>query len=149
MSDNVLKLIPSSPVYVPDEEAINKAVTLIREFFSVAESINVEISDSPRFIDQGSNWERVICPTCNTVIDTSWWQNALDSAYKNGFRNLVVQVPCCGTEISLNDLKYEWPAGFAKFSIEIRNPGMDISDSWLKQLEIVSGSSFRKIWAHY
>jgi hypothetical protein len=83
------------------------------------------------------------------VIDPVWWQNAMDNANENGFKNLMVEMPCCGKETSLNNLKYQWPSGFAQFSIEIRNPLKDIADSELKQLETVLGCSLRIIWAHY
>jgi hypothetical protein len=149
MSDNILKLIPVSPTYIPGEDAITEAVALLQKSFSSAEHISVEISDLPRFVDQGANWERIICPECNSVIDPVWWQSAMDEAFDNRYRNLVVQVPCCKFEISLNDLRYEWPAGFAQFSIEIRNPGKDVFQSELKELEVILGSSLRKIWAHY
>lgn len=149
MSDNVLKLIPSSPTYVPGEGRVEKALARIKEEFPFTNNIRVSVSESPRFIDQGANLERIICPNCNALLDTSWWQSAMDEAYKNGFRNLSVKVPCCGTETNLNELKYEWPAGFARFSIEISNPEKDISDSTLHELEVVLGSSLIKIWAHY
>lgn len=149
MSDNVIKLIPSSPTYVPGEGAINQALDFIKRTILVIENISVEISDLPRFIDQGSNWEKVICPICDEVIDEIWWQQAMDKAYESGFTNLMVKVPCCGTVVSLNELNYEWPAGFAQFSIEIRNPENDIAGSEQEQLESMLGTSLRKIWAHY
>jgi hypothetical protein len=149
MSDNVLKLIPYSHTYVPSKEAIDKALLIINESTSLTSDVKFEVSESPRFIDQGSNWEGVICPNCNAIIDKTWWQQAMDHAYENGFRNLAVKVPCCGTERYLYELKYEWPAGFARFSIEILNPRMDISDTMLKELEIALGCSLIKIWAHY
>jgi hypothetical protein len=149
VSDNVLKLIPSSPTYVPSDNAIDKALAIIKESLQFTDNIRVEVSESPRFIDQGSNWERVVCPNCNLVIDTSWWQHVMDEAYESGFRNLAVKVPCCGTETYLNELKYEWPAGFARFSVEIWNPELEIAGSKLQALEIALGSSLIKIWAHY
>ena len=149
MSDNVLKLISSSTTYVPSEEAIDKALAIIKETLPFANNVRVEVSESPRFIDQGSNWERVVCPNCNAVIDTSWWQHAMDEAYESGFRNLAVKVPCCGTETYLNELKYEWPAGFARFSIEIWSSELDITGLKLQELEIALGSSLTKIWARY
>jgi len=149
VSDNVLKLIPSSPTYVPGEDKIKKALAHIKESFPLTNKIRVNVSESPQFIDQGANFERIICPSCNAIIDTSWWQYAMDEAYNNGFRNLSVKVPCCGTETNLNELKYEWPAGFARFSIEISNPETDISDSTFHELEVALGSSLVRIWAHY
>lgn len=149
MSDDVLKLIPSLPTYVPDNETINTAVARVREYFPNAERIEVEISESPQFIDPGSNFERIICPICNTVLEDDWWQEAMDKADENGFQNLVVELPCCGQETTLNDLRYEWPAGFAQFSIEIYNPGVDKSEALPPDLATTLGSPIRMIWAHY
>jgi hypothetical protein len=149
MSDNYLRLIPSSPVFIPDKNAIDKAVFLLKEDFPDPDMVRIEISGSPRFIDQGANWERIVCPCCNETLDLGWWQNAMDNAFANGFQNLIVKVPCCGIETTLNDLIYDWPAGFAQFLIEISNPGMGVADARINQLETILGSPLRKIWAHY
>ena len=140
MSDNYLRLIPSSPAFIPDKNAIDKVVFLLKEDFP---------NPSPQFIDQGVNFERVVCPCCNETLDLRWWQNAMDNAFANKFQNLIVKIPCCGIETTLNDLIYDWPAGFAQFLIEISNPGMDVTDVRLNQLETILGSPLRKIWAHY
>jgi len=149
MSDNYLRLIPSSPEFVPDKNAIDKAILLLKEDFPAPDMVRIQISASPRFIDQGANWKRVVCPCCNKTLDPGWWQNSMDNAFVNEFQNLVVKVPCCGIETTLNDLIYDWPAGFAQFLIEVRNPGMDVADARIDQLETVLGSPLKKIWAHY
>lgn len=149
MSDNYLRLIPSSPVFIPDKNAIDKAVFLLEEDFPYPDMVRIAISDSPRFIDQGANWERVTCPCCNDNLDLEWWQNAMDRASISGFQNLSVKAPCCGVATTLNDLVYDWPAGFARFLIEISNPKEDINDARINQLETILGSPLRKIWAHY
>ena len=77
------------------------------------------------------------------------WKEAMDEAYKNKFMDLSVVVPCCNSKTSLNELKYEWPAGFAQFGIEIVNPNRDISGGELHSIEIILDTKLRKIWAHY
>lgn len=149
MSDNYLRLIPSSPVFIPDKIAIDKAIFLLEEDFPFPDMVRVSVSDSPRFVDQGANLERVACPCCNQTLDLEWWQNAMDYASTNGFQNLNVKAPCCSIETTLNDLIYDWPAGFARFLIEISNPKVDITDVRINQLETILGSPLRKIWAHY
>jgi len=149
VSENLLKIIPSSPTYIPGKGRVEEALARIKEAFAFTDNIRVVISESPRFIDQGTNFERIICPNCNAILNTCWWQSAMDKAHRNGFNNLRIKVPCCGTETNLNELKYEWPAGFARFSIEISNPEIDLSDSTFHELEFVLGSSLKKIWAHY
>lgn len=149
MSDDVLKLIPFSPTYVPDSETIKTAVTRVREYFPKAERIEVEIGDTPQFIDPGSNFERIVCPICNAVLEDVWWQDAMDKAFENGFRDLAVELPCCGQETTLNDLRYEWPAGFAQFSIEIYNADVENPFTFLQDLSNVFSTSMRIIKAHY
>jgi hypothetical protein len=149
VSDIILKLIPSSPGYLPEKESIDQAVSMVKISIPSVEDIKVMVSEGLRFIDPGTNWERILCPNCNASIDMEWWQNAMDKAFKNGFRDLSINVPCCSSATSLNELRYEWPAGFAKFSIEIRNPKIDIPNEVLKRIEAILGISLRKIWAHY
>ncbi|GAP12843.1 hypothetical protein LARV_00583 [Longilinea arvoryzae] len=149
MSDEVLKLIPLSPTYVPDNEILKTAVARVREYFPKAERIEMEISESPQFIDPGSNLERITCPICNAVLEDGWWQDAMDKASENGFRDLAVELPCCGQKTTLNDLRYQWPAGFAQFSIEIHNPEAEDPEAVLPDLADFLGSPLRIIRAHY
>ena len=149
MSDNILKLIPVSPDYVPDVTMIRRVSDLLSEYFPEASGIDYSLTEEVRFIDQGGNWERVLCPVCGTELDAIWWDQAMDAAYLAGFTNLSVRLPCCNTLSSLNGLKYEWPAGFARFALEIRNPGGDLGNGKLKSLEQILKCELRKIWAHY
>ncbi len=149
MSDNILKLIPTTPHYKPGATAIQKACDLLSSYFSEAGEISYSLTEEVCFIDQGENWERVLCPACGIELDTAWWQQAMDTAYQTGFTDLSVNLPCCGVVSSLNDLRYELPAGFARFVLEIRNPDGDIGDDELRSLEQILGCGLRKIWAHY
>jgi hypothetical protein len=149
MSDSFLKLIPSSPTYMPKEDSKQTAIESIEMFFPLADSVSFKQSSTPHFVDPGINLERINCPNCSSVIDELWWKEAMDEAYKNKFMNLSVVVPCCNSKTSLNELKYKWPAGFAQFGIEIVNPNRDISGGELHSLEIILDTKLRKIWAHY
>lgn len=148
MSSDILKLIPSSPEYVPDEGAQRHIYDLFASCVPRA-IVHSEVTEEVRFIDQGANWERVVCPACGAEIDTEWWQKSMDIAYQTKFTALLVDTPCCGKRYSLNDLCYEWPAGFARFVIEVHNLGMDINDNMVYSLEQILGCKLRKIWAHY
>lgn len=149
MSDNILKLIPISPHYVPSTAAIQKVCDLLSEYFPEARGIEYSVTEEVRFIDQGANWKRVLCPVCETELDATWWSQAMDAAYRTGFTDLSVNLPCCNIVSSLNDLQYDWPAGFARFAMEIHSPGGDLSDDKLKSLEQIVGCGLRRIWAHY
>jgi hypothetical protein len=54
------------------------------------------------------------------------------------------------TSTTLNDLKYEWPAGFARFIIDARNPNVDDIDGRdMESLESILGIQLKTIRAHY
>src|SRR5262249_13741059 len=61
---------------------------------------------------------------CERELDKEWFGKAMDRAYEKKNWDLTIKLPCCGKGSSLNDLKYEWPAGFARFVLEARNPLM-------------------------
>ena len=149
MSDNILKLIPSSLTFIPGEDSKEKARASIKLLFPLASQVNFGQSDNPEFVDPGANLERIICPKCFAAINEFWWKKAMDKAYENKFMDLSVFVPCCNSKTSLNDLKYEWPAGFAQFSIEIVNPDRDILEEELHEVETILDTKLRRIWSHY
>jgi hypothetical protein len=73
----------------------------------------------------------------------------MDDAFKNRFTNRAVSPPCCRANLDLNDLRYDWPAGFARFVLEALYALEDLSDSSLAELSEILGTPLRKIWAHY
>ena len=97
MSDNVLKLIPVDPLYVPEASAQLEATRLLALLVPEAEDVIVTVTDQVRF----------------------------------------------------NELRYVWPAGFARFVLEVRNPDGDISDNYLFLISRILKCEIWKIWAHY
>ena len=74
----------------------------------------------------------------------------MSRAFESAFVSLTVSVPCCGSTISLNDLHYERPAGFARFVLEARNPNVaDLPEEEIAGLSSILGASLRLIWARY
>ena len=144
MSDNILSVIPTDPWFVPDAGAQMIGHGLFSSFIVKADEINVIISDEVRFVDPGDNFVSVVCPVCGTDLG-SWWQEAMDSAYENQFTDLNITTPCCNSVGSLNDLIYDWPAGFATFILEARNPAGDVSEGQLKLLAGVLKCDLRKV----
>jgi hypothetical protein len=149
VSDNILKLIPISPTYMPSGTLIQQALATVKLLFPSADEVSIKQTDLPQFRDQGANWERIVCPICSAVIDEMWWREAMNKAHQKQYMDLNVIVPCCESRTSLNELKYEWPAGFSRFSIEILNPNRDLTDTELQSIETILDSKLRKIRAHY
>ena len=150
MSDSYLLLIPTDPHFVPSPAAAELARLRLEQLVPDAEDVTAVVNDSVEFIDQGSNFERVRCPHCGRVLAQEWWSDRFDQAEATEFSALEVSVPCCGSSVSLNDLKYELPAGFAKFVLETMNPNVrDFPDEALADLSRDLGTPLRRIWAHY
>jgi hypothetical protein len=122
---------------------------LLKARFPASSDIHIICSDEVRFVDPGDNFSRIFCPSCQEELSSDWWGDTMDRAYEKQFLDLAVTVPCCRTTTTLNDLRYEWPAGFARFRLEVRSPGIP---SWgdipLSSLEAALGF-LRAIRAHY
>jgi hypothetical protein len=73
----------------------------------------------------------------------------MDAAWDAHFRDLTTIAGCCGASVSLNDLRYVWPAGFARFVLEAMDPDVaDLSAAEHAKLETTLGCELRRIWVH-
>lgn len=149
MSDIVLKIISSTVDFLPSHHLADSAASFLRQVFPDADEVYFNISNDIRFIDAGANWGKIICPNCGREIDGTWWREAIEKAYENRFSDLKVVLPCCGTTSSLALLKYEWPVGFARFVLNVRNPKNEIDDQTKKSLESLLRTSILVVWALY
>ncbi len=148
MSTTILKLIPTNSRFVPEAQVQEEVLRALLSIMAPSNMVRLVVSDDVQFIDQGQNWEHVFCPVCGQQID-EWWTQAMDIAQATNFQNLEVQMPCCGKVCSLNDLKYEGPAGFARFVIEVDNPAKSLTAEQKQLVENKLGCELRAIWAHY
>ncbi len=148
MSINYLHLIPTDPNYIPSPEQIQGAISIIWANPLESEP-KVVTSNEVEFVDCRSNFEAVYCPRCGLKLDWKWWGDAMDRAVKEGYRDLSIVSPCCGLETNLNELRYVWPCGFARFRISFRSPGRDLDSEVLARIADALGTPIRKIWAHH
>ncbi len=118
---------------------------------SFFKNANVEFveTDDIEFVNPMANFENVYWNLCGHDIKIESWQDVMQQAYKSKFKDISFVTPCCQKTTNLNDLNYQWPAGFAKFTISISKPPEDINEDQLKELENILGTKIRKIWAHY
>jgi len=150
VSDNFLRLIPTDPEYTPDAQAADEARAYLATLVPDADEVKAAMTSEIAFIDQGANFERISCPRCGAEIDESWWADEVERASNTAFAQLDVITPCCAARVSLNDLDYRWPAGFARFVLEAMNPQVrDLDESATARLAAMLGTPLRRIWAHY
>ena len=148
MSPTVLKIIPTNPSYVPNKIQQDKAKISLTKLYS-NKPIDFITTDSIEFVDQGENFESVSCNLCGQNIKMEDWQDAMDKAYEKQFTDLVFMTSCCHSQTSLNDLNYHSASGFAKFVMAISDAQNDLSKKDFLELQEVSGTTLRNIWAHY
>ena len=148
MADQILRIIPADPDFVPGNADQQMAMALFSSFVLKADKINVIADDEIRFVDPGEKWEGVTCPVCGADLN-DWIQEAIGTAYENGFQDLTITTPCCGSVGSLNDLVYAPPAGFSRFILEAVNPVRDLSDMQIEFLKGTLKCDLRKVWAQY
>lgn len=111
--------------------------------------IDSSITDNIEFVSQGENFESVSCNLCQSLIEIEDWQEAMEQANEEQFRNLNFTTPCCHQTTSLNDLNYDSPAGFSSFSIAIINAQKDLSQEELARLKDMLEVDIRLVWAQY
>jgi len=148
MGDYYVKLIPFDPNFVPKKETLDKLEGLLPVLKTWALEVNIINKDQPIFIDQGQYFDSISCPFCNQQLDTEWWHKAINKASLTNFLNLKTLLPCCRKIISLNDLDYVFPAGFARFAIELLEPGL-MEDDEVEWLQQQLGFKLKRIEAKY
>lgn len=152
MSDNWIRIIPTDPAFVPTASGAIAGRDLLGGFLrSAGSGATVDIVDfgGVVLVDAGSNFESATCPWCATAIDLGWWQDQVDVAAASGFTNLLTRTRCCDVTTSLNDLRYVWPQGFARWCLEAMNPGVGVlSDRQLESIGAMVGHEVRAVYAH-
>ncbi|MBO4531363.1 MAG: hypothetical protein J5767_12090 [Paludibacteraceae bacterium] len=147
MSDVIEKIIPVNPFIKIPMEALQAARDLISD--KVAhDSIIIDTSDSPVFVDCGGNLESITCPKCGAQISFDTWGELMDQAYESSFLDLDVMLPCCNSKESLNNLKYNYECGFSSCVISVLNPQKPIDDELRESIESLLRTKIKVVYAN-
>ena len=150
MSDHFIVVVPRDPRLVPTDEVQRRVVEVLKRIAPAAESVMVEVSPRVQFFDCGQNFERVSCPHCSAEISIEWWRDRMDDDTDGiGFRLDSYEAPCCAVSVNLNELIYDWPQTFGRFSWTVQNPNIDkLTDEAKSELEVVAGFALVSIQQH-
>ncbi|MEV6785756.1 hypothetical protein [Streptomyces sp. NPDC051098] len=152
MSDNYLTVIPTDPYWRPGRDPADRATAALSRMLpddDARRGLEAKWHDSVEVVDCGANLERISCRHCGGEFASGWWGETVSKCYDEGFSTLVVTVPCCGVETSLNELVYDWPMGFAQFRIEVLYPNRAwLTDEELATLTDALGHPLRQILIH-
>lgn len=147
MADYTLRMIPGDPYRRIPVDSLREAAGCLKKIFT-ADSIEAVTYETPEFIDCGGNLERIECPLCGSVLDFDWWGEVMSSAAEGEFSDLSVKLPCCGETSSLNELKYDFPCGFACCEIKIMNPADVPGGEWTEHIRELFSGDIRVIHSH-
>lgn len=134
MSDFIYKIISEKIDYDITEEIIHKVKDYIN-LNIIAENVECKKYEQVVFVDCGENLELISCPKCNNRLSLDWWAKRMENASKNAFSNLLVTLPCCKEQVSLNDLNYHFICGFSKFEVDIINPENSLNMIMIQDIE--------------
>ena len=155
MSDNWIRLIPTSPSWQPDSAAAESAVEYVSGLFAgpgdSADEVEAEFYDEVALIDSGVNTASFTCSVCSAVTEVDWVIKVVDERSED-LNDLNVQLPCCDAEASLDDLDYDWPMGFARFEIGVLNgtrARYELDEFELDEVGKLLGHPVRQVLAHY
>lgn len=149
-----LYLVSTNPEHVPDATAIDKALEMLKGYYSNYETLDASTSEHLECFGSGADLESVKCNFCQSEI-VDWFFDKGSSGELWADPTLRVTLPCCGKLGYLPDLTYDAPCAFARFGLHIfeglhnddarANTG-DVSDEELKELEKVVGCSLQRVW---
>lgn len=149
MSDNWITILPTEPTFVPNEASAQSVLALLHGFVPDADEIRIVEGDQVIFIDAGANFESMWCPMCRAELSSEWWGDRMGIASQNAFSDLDCQTPCCDKRMTLNDIEYNWPQGFARWHLEAMNPNIGkLSDEQVLRIEAALGHSIRVVYTH-
>lgn len=145
----IYKLIPQNPWFVPLPVAQRQAVRQLRGWLPAASGVAITLFEETVFVDPGEDFRSISCPQCRQELSRRWWQGAMGTVQRVEPNGLMATVPCCSAVISLNDLRYETSAGFARFVLSATEPGRELIEQERVALEQLLACRLRSIWERH
>jgi hypothetical protein len=156
VSDDILSLIPVDPSFAPERALGERAAERLHQLLPDGEMWKASFYEVPTFIDPGQNLQTVICPRCarRLTLDSEdvqeWWYEAIDVDDETDMASMEMDMPCCAAKVPFVELKFDWPAGCARFELSIWNPNIvaDLDDDAVAELQAIVGCKLMQVRAH-
>jgi hypothetical protein len=162
MSELHIRVIPTDPEWQPTVEAAARTVDYVAGLFAGpgdhVEKVEAIFYKRPALIDGGEYMEDLFCPQCDATLGLDWFWELLSSRSDGQIiddptvHDLSVTVPCCGTGLTLPELRFEAPIGFARFEVNATNwtrSVWELSEEELTAAGTFLGHPVTQIHAHY
>ncbi len=150
MSESYAVVIPADPKAAMPETA--EAVREALERIVGSDRSRIKDYGKLQFIDCGGNFESLACPACADKIELDVWSGWMDEDWhgKEGFHLHRHATPCCGEGVTLNDLIYFLPQGFARWFVSAYDTAHGpLTDAETRTLSELAGMPLRAIYQHY
>lgn len=150
MSEHFLVVIPADP-----KAELPATADIVRAALgAIAGTDETRVKDYGKlqFIDCGENFRQVSCPHCKSEISIEAWRGWMDEDWhgEEGFHLHRHATLCCGKDVTVNSLDYDFPQGFARWMISARNTNRGpLTDAELKRLTDIAGIGLRAIAQMY
>ncbi len=152
MSDSWIVVIPADPMYQPNERQKKNLLAELAILAPKAEEVAIEVEgEHIQFFDCGENFETVKCPACQSELSNGIWGDWMSEDYGEGpgFDLARRELPCCSATLTLNELTYDMPQGFARFGVGAMNcdrPNLTTADRQI--LDAAIGTRVRIIYRY-
>ncbi len=149
MSAYYIKIIPADPYCHVDMQTAQNVQSYLEKCIVVM-SVEIKMHVSPAFVDSGAYLEKIACPFCGSEL-WDWWGEEMDrAAAESGEDGLFTRLdettlPCCGRKASLNDLKYDFPCGFACTEFILLYPREQLTQQHIETVERIMGMQVKVI----
>lgn len=155
MSADWTTVFPTDPFWVPSPDRADAATAVFERLVDGEPDVEVPTVARLLFVSAGPEFGTAGCPMCAAVVaknpeDMGWFTEQLDRIFAEpeGSRTLQTTMPCCGASVSMNDLLYDPAAGFASWSVSVREARYAVEDRERALVEAALGHDVRFVEFH-
>jgi hypothetical protein len=150
MSADWTTVFPTDPFWVPSRDRADAATAVFGCLVDGEPDVEVPPATRLLFVSAGAGFGTAGCPMCAAVLaknpeDMRWFTGQLDCIFAEpeSSRTLEAMMPCCGGSVSMNDLLYDPAAGFASWSVSVREARYAVGDRERALIEAALGHDVR------